>query len=78
MDGITIGRTNFGRENDWNVVYLQAFDSDVGEMDFSNEVLFGSGEDQTSSVQAADMDGDGDLDIVVGNVGESNQLILQD
>src|SRR5262245_15426584 len=39
---------------------------------------FGTGHDNTYSVVTADMDSDGDLDLVVGNYGEQNVVYLND
>lgn len=54
-----------------NVVYLND-----GQGNFTQTRNFGTGTDRTRSVTVADMDKDGDLDIVVGNYNEQNFVYL--
>jgi len=64
-----------GNWSQQNVVYLND-----GAGNFANTTsdtrTFGSGADQTDSVAAADVDSDGDLDLVTGNYGEINVVYL--
>jgi large repetitive protein len=71
---------NYGRSvnnviiGEQNVVYLND-----GQGNFSTPRFFGTGSDHTRSVAVGDVDGDGHLDIVVGNFdNQQNMIYLND
>jgi hypothetical protein len=47
-----------------------------GALGFAEVRTFGTGSDETRSVTLADLNGDGGLDIVAGNIGEANAVYL--
>ena len=65
-----------GGRQEQNVVYLN---DGAGHFDWAGATRdFGSGADDTMSVALGDVDDDGDLDIVVGNLREQNAVYLND
>ena len=73
VDGNGLLDVLVGRRGQPNVAYLQG-----PGLDFSLEMPFGTGRDNTYSVGGADLDGDGDIDLYVGNAGEPNAIYFQE
>ena len=74
-----------GNDGAQSLVYLNDgrgnyYDGSVGSCDASpaNVRCFGGGEDRTTSVAVADMNGDGHLDIVAGLQGGQSRVYLND
>ena len=64
-----------GNDGEQNVVYLNDGNATPG---FATSVNVGPTNDSTTALLVRDMDGDGDLDVVVGNDGEQNVVYLND
>jgi hypothetical protein len=71
-----------GNSNQQNVVYLNEgggeFFAGSTECDNPTTRCFGTGGDNTHSVQTGDVDGDGDTDLVTGNYHEKSQVYLNE
>ncbi|MFW9894022.1 MAG: FG-GAP repeat domain-containing protein, partial [Candidatus Thorarchaeota archaeon] len=64
-----------GNSGQQNVVYLN---DGAGDYPSAGVPTFGTGQDSTRSVAVGDMDGDGYLDIVVGNYNQQNVVYVND
>jgi hypothetical protein len=58
-----------------NEIYINNGAGDIATSSTTTQ-LFGSGDDHTRSIATGDMDGDGTLDLVLGNEGEQNAVYL--
>jgi hypothetical protein len=71
-----------GNSNQQNVVYLNKgggeFFAGSTKCDDPTTRCFGTGGDNTHSVQTGDVDGDGDIDLVTGNYHEESQVYLNE
>ncbi|MHC4992976.1 MAG: FG-GAP repeat domain-containing protein, partial [Planctomycetota bacterium] len=61
------------RDAQQNVILLNN-----GQARFDQRIPFGTGRDETRAVSVADLDGDGNLDWVTGNIGQPNAVYLGD
>ena len=70
---VVVGNQGAGTQN---VAYFNDGNATPG---FATSVNFGPGNDRTQEIKLGDMDGDGDLDLVVGNAaGEQNVVYFND
>lgn len=73
---VDIAVGNYGQQN---LVYLN---DGAANFPFDNKRIFGTGDDRTSSIAMGDIDGDSDIDLVVGNGsnsdGQQNVAYLND
>ncbi|MFB3103813.1 MAG: FG-GAP repeat domain-containing protein, partial [Pseudomonadales bacterium] len=65
------------RDGQQNVVLLNDF-LKSGQTRFTQRIPFGNGRDDTRAVAAFDLDGDGNLDWVTGNIRQSNVIYFGD
>jgi hypothetical protein len=70
---VAVGNEGSGEQN---VIYLNDGNSPPG---FGSSLNFGTGSDRTHSLAFGDLEGDGDLDVIIGNsAGEQDQAYFND